>query len=198
MRIKVLNSFEVGKNHYGYGIFASRDFKINDVIVQFRGPIVSAHRVPKRLIGEKDRYVQIGEDKFMGPSETTDDFINHSCEPNSGLRFTDFGIILVAIKRIHKGDEITWDYSTTMHNNPWEMKCLCKSKHCRGIIREFKYLPMSLKKHYTELNIVPDYIKNDTLIYRIIKKKMDILNKAKKRVNMFISRKPAHAHARKK
>lgn len=193
MRIKVLSSFEVGKNHYGYGIFASRDFKINDVIVQFRGPIISAHRVPKKLVGEKDRYVQIGEDKFMGPSETTDDYINHSCDPNSGLRFTDFGIILVAIKRIHKGEEIVWDYSTTMHNNAWEMNCLCRGKHCRKIIKEFKYLPLSLKKHYTELNIVPDYIKNDTLVYRVIRRKIDILKKAKRRVKIFLSRKTAYA-----
>jgi len=50
----------------------------------------------------------------MGPSGGVDDFFNHSCDPNAGLQIDGQKVWLVAIKNITQGEEITWDYSTTM------------------------------------------------------------------------------------
>lgn len=159
MRIKVLKNFKVGKNHLGQAVFADRDFKRDAVIVKFEGPIVHSGYVPQNLFGERDRYFQVGEFFYMGPSGEIDDLINHSCEPNAGLKFTDFGIILVAIRNIKKGEEITWDYSTTLYNNRWTMDCLCSSNNCRKKIREFLHLPEEIQKKYLDLGIVPQYIR---------------------------------------
>lgn len=63
----------------------------------------------------------------------------------------------MAIKDIEKGEEITWDYSTTMDEDIWEMDCNCGSKKCRKRIRDFKYLPKEIKERYVKLGIVPDY-----------------------------------------
>jgi hypothetical protein len=161
MIIKVLNNFTLGKNHLGKAVFATRDYKPDQVIVKFEGKIIDKDKIPKNMHGSSDRYVQISKDKFMGPSKNTDDFINHSCEPNCGLLFRDYGIILVAIKNIKIGDEITWDYSTSIHNDSWKMKCKCLSKKCRGDIGEFKNLSKVVQTRYIRLGIVPDYIAGD-------------------------------------
>jgi hypothetical protein len=120
MRVKVLNNFVIGTNHLGKAVFAARIFKPNDVIVKFEGLVLHKKDIPEKYEGGNDRYVQIGKDLFLGPSGETDDFINHSCDPNTGLKFTNAGILLVAIKNIEIGDEITWDYSTTLFENSWK------------------------------------------------------------------------------
>lgn len=169
MQVKIIDKYIVGKNHYGRAVFAARNYKKEDIVVVFEGPIVDKSKLPKNLHGRNDRYVQIGINEYMGPSKTTDDLINHSCDPNTGLRFTDSGILLIAIKTIKKGDEITWDYSTTMHKSDWQMNCLCKSKKCRGVIREFKYLPTELKIKYKKLNVLPPYLSSLVPIHTSIR-----------------------------
>ncbi|MEK7176740.1 MAG: SET domain-containing methyltransferase [Patescibacteria group bacterium] len=158
MKVVVFDNYIVGKNHLGKAVFAARNYKKDGVILMFKGPVVSKKDVPKDLFKHKDRFVQIGPNKFLGPSNTTDDYINHSCDPNAGLAFYDFGILLVALRPIKKGEEITWDYSTTLHKNPWTMNCMCYSKHCRKIVREFKFLPIAVKNRYLKLRILPPYI----------------------------------------
>lgn len=59
-------------------------------------------------------------------------YINHSCSPNAG--FSASGD-LVALKRIPRDTEITWDYSDLESNPKYELRCCCGSKTCRGIIR---------------------------------------------------------------
>lgn len=158
MELKIFDNYTLGKNHLGKAVFAARNYKKDDVIVKFDGPIVHKSKVPENLFKQNDRYMQISPTKFLGPSNTTDDYINHSCNPNAGLMFYDFGILLVAIKPIKKGEEITWDYSTTLYKNPWTMECLCDSKNCRKVVKEFKFLPETVKKKYLRLQILPNYI----------------------------------------
>jgi len=56
--------------------------------------------------------------------------------------------MIVAMKPIKKGDEITIDYSTTVGENYWKMNCLCGSKNCRKIIGPYKFLTRKIKKKY--------------------------------------------------
>ena len=67
---------------------------------------------------------------------------------------------LFAVKDIETGQEITWDYSTTLDEDEWELDCACESAACRGRIRDFKHLPKNLQQKYISLGIVPDYVRN--------------------------------------
>lgn len=169
MRVRVLNNFAIGQTHLGRAIFAARPFKINDVITQFTGPRLHESKVPKRYTGKNDRYIQISPDEYLGPSGEVDDLINHSCNPNAGLKFTESGILLVAIKNIKVGDEITWDYSTTLFENTWQMRCDCQKPNCRKVIRDFVLLEKKLQEKYRRLGIIPPYIKEymDSEEYRV-------------------------------
>jgi SET domain len=53
------------------------------------------------------------------PNGSLDDFTNHSCDANTGIRLTDRGTIVLALRDIAAHEELTYDYST-YSNNPYE------------------------------------------------------------------------------
>ncbi len=143
---------------FGNGVFAGRDFNCGEKVMKFGGKIFTFGQLPKPYESVQDHYIQISKKLYMGPSGSFDDFFNHSCNPNSGLKIKGKSVLLVAIKNIRKGEEITYDYSTTMDEDDWELECRCGSKNCRKIIRDFKYLPRNVQNRYIRLGIVPSYI----------------------------------------
>ena len=85
--------------------------------------------------------LQIGPDLYIGASGGLDDFINHSCEPNAGLRIEGTTVDLHAIRDIAAGEEILFDYSTTLDEDDFTMSCQCGAPSCRETIGDGKYLP---------------------------------------------------------
>eukprot|EP00386_Alphamonas_edax_P008975 GDKI01029498.1.p2 GENE.GDKI01029498.1~~GDKI01029498.1.p2 ORF type:complete len:130 (-),score=38.62 GDKI01029498.1:60-449(-) len=85
---------------------------------------------------------------------------NHSCDPNTGIRDNDSGSYTwYALKPIHTGDEITWDYETTEYlvmSNALQ-QCLCGSKWCRGSVVGYKQRSVLLREKYGVY--VADYLK---------------------------------------
>jgi len=158
--MKYRSYFLIKNTNSGKGIFANKKLKKGELIIEFKGRIMSYKELPSPYRDIDDHYVQIGKYLYMGPSGNFDDFINHSCEPNSGLKIQDTKVVLIALKGINIGDEITWDYSTTMDEDDWEMICKCQSKKCRKVIQDFKYLPKYIQDKYLNLQIVPSYISN--------------------------------------
>jgi hypothetical protein len=101
--------------------------------------------------------LQIGPDLYIGESGQADDFVNHSCEPNAGMLIKGAEVRLIAIREITAGEQITFDYSTTMDEDDFEFDCMCGSSRCRGRIGDFKQLPAELRNGYSRLGIVPKY-----------------------------------------
>ena len=143
---------------HGRGVFSKEYIEVGDEILKFNGPLVGINDLPKPYTAENDYYLQIGENLFIGPSGEIDDYVNHSCEPNSGIKFDMDGIKLVAITSITAGHQITFDYSTTMHNFDYEMNCACGSNKCRRRVKNFVELPREIQARYVKLGIVPGYI----------------------------------------
>ncbi|WP_294352746.1 SET domain-containing protein [uncultured Sphingomonas sp.] len=152
------NPFAVRETHLGKAVFAAQPFGAGDEIVAFTGRRLSAERLPRRLIGQADRFVQIARDTYLGPSGGIDDLINHSCAPNAGLRFTGDTPVLVAIRDIAEGEEIAWDYSTTLADAQWRMTCTCGAPECRGIIAAFDTLPPDRQRWYLSHGLVAPYL----------------------------------------
>jgi hypothetical protein len=57
------------------------------------------------------------------------DYINHACDPNSGL---DGQITIVAMQTINPGEEVTIDYAMCDGSPYDEFDCACGSTRCRG------------------------------------------------------------------
>ena len=146
-----------GQSKNGKAVFANKDFIKDEFIIKFRGKFYTSKDKVRGLTAKNNHFLQIDKDLYLGPTRTLDNYINHSCNSNSGLKISD-KVLLFAIRNIKKGEEITFDYSTTMDADGWEMDCMCESKNCRKRIRDFKYLPKKIQQKYIRLGIVPKYI----------------------------------------
>ena len=142
----------------GRGVFANKDFKKGDALLPFTGPLLTFEEFSPSDTEFEDHSLQIGKDLYIGPSGGIDDLVNHSCDPNTGLVIEGSDVRLVAIKDIKTGEEVVWDYSTTMAEDKWEMDCACGSSVCRKKIRDFKHLRKDLQQKYIKLGIVPQFI----------------------------------------
>jgi hypothetical protein len=149
---------EIRPTRFGKGVFARRGFTAGSRILQFRGRVYTRAEYLSKMNPVKCHYMQIGENAFLGPTTTPDNFVNHCCEPNAGLKVENGKAWLVAIQSIQPGEEITFDYSTSMAEDHWEMDCACGVASCRSRIRDFKHLAPSLQQKYIELGIVPDFV----------------------------------------
>ena len=90
----------------GKGVFTAEVIKADEEILYFGGSVVDIDELPKPYTSNNDYYLQIGERTFLGPSGQLDDYINHSCEPNSGVILDAGTIKLVAISFISAGRQI--------------------------------------------------------------------------------------------
>jgi len=151
------NPFAVTEGPIGKAVVATRGFAAGERIVRFGGPVLRAADVPRQVEGRNDRYVQIGHDRWLGPSGRIDDLFNHSCAPNAGLTFGE-GVTLVALRAIAPGEEIAWDYATTVGDPSWRMPCGCGATACRGMVGPFGTLPETLRDWYLERGLVAPHL----------------------------------------
>lgn len=163
---EVETRLRVGETHLGKAVHAVTGFREGEVVTRFSGPSVAASRVPTRLVGHHDRFVQISADRYMGPSGAIDDLVNHSCAPNTGLRFGEGGVFLIAIRDIASGEEIAWDYSTTLTDRSWQMVCACGTPECRTVIGAFETLSPERQEWFRARNLVAPYLRRRDRIGR--------------------------------
>ena len=145
-------NFAVGDCDTGRGVFATETIPAGSVIMQYTGPLLRyAQTTPQTLA------LQIGPDLYIGESGQADDFVNHCCQPNAGMHINGTDVKLISLRDIQTGEQITFDYSTTMDEDDFEFDCRCGSPVCRRKIRDFKHLPIELRKQYAMQGIVPEY-----------------------------------------
>jgi hypothetical protein len=143
----------------GKGSFACINLTKGDHITTFSGELFSLEAIDEvcaiKGISDDDP-LQVDVDKFLILNEESR-VINHNCNPNAGLRNA---IELYAIADIKIGDEITFDYSTTVGLNiKWSMPCLCGASNCRKIIANALSIPEVIREKYLALNVFPEFIK---------------------------------------
>lgn len=148
----------IGETQRGRSVFAAKDFDAGSFIIEFGGERFSREEYMALVVPDNNHFLQIDHNVFLGPTVTADNFINHSCDPNCGLRIDDGRAYLFAIRTIQRGEEISFDYSTSMDENFWEMECRCESPSCRGRIRDFRHLPADTRERYMALGAVPGFI----------------------------------------
>ena len=145
----------------GLGIFAAKPFRKGEVVMADEDGDYYDHVVSYaellRLGCDLDKTIQVGPDAFKLPTGSLDDFTNHSCDPSTGVRLTERGTVVVALRDIGAHEELTYDYSTYL-NNPYErMVCRCGAPNCRGVIGSFAALPAELRRRYEALGIVGEF-----------------------------------------
>lgn len=108
-----------------FGMFAKGHIGKDEPVAVFGGTIIS-----------KQQAVQPSDDVWnINGSDTLEpvDYINHSCNPNAGMREQ---ILLVAMRDIAPDEEVTFDYGMVV--SEWvgtePIACNCGSVECRKTI----------------------------------------------------------------
>jgi hypothetical protein len=138
----------------GHGIFAGRTFREGERIFTLRGPILTLEEVLKKGALHVNAY-QIDIDRYVYPGHIESRFINHSCEPNAGLREDRD---MIALRDIEMEEEICFDYSTCTSEQLWTMPCQCGATSCRQTIGDFHDLPAALQERYLSRGVVQRFI----------------------------------------
>jgi len=144
----------IEETQHGKGIRAGCNMNAGEVLCNISGPTIGYAETT--LLGKQESYcLQIGLNSYIKPCYPFYLF-NHSCEPNCGINEQ---LQLITLRDVEKNEKLCWDYSTSMLERGWEMKCSCKTKSCRGTIGDFDKLPEELQQTYLDQHIVMPFIK---------------------------------------
>tara|TARA_B100000989_G_C19343948_1_gene386181 strand:+ start:24 stop:515 length:492 start_codon:yes stop_codon:yes gene_type:complete len=133
---------------HGKGIFALENISKGQKIIEYLGEKVtkqegdrrSEKRIAKYLNSKKTGSVYIFElnqryDIDGSPLYNKARYINHSCSPNCEVEILKGKIWIKSIKRIKKGEELSYDYGYEFDKEDYlDHICLCGSDNCIGYI----------------------------------------------------------------
>ncbi len=137
----------------GTGAFALRKIRKGTRLVEYTGERISHDEAGRRYNDEAMRrhhtfLFTLDEKTCIDGKRKGNEaaYINHSCEPNCEAVIDDDRIFIEALRTIQPGEELFYDYSYELDQEPDEedfarYRCLCGTKSCRGSI-----LKMKLKK----------------------------------------------------
>ena len=143
----------VHDSKFGKGIFATENISKGSPIMAIHGERLNFS--DSLELGDWESYcLQVGIDSYI-IAEPPFRFSNHSCDPNAGINSK---LELFALRSIGKSEEIVWDYSSSMLERHWTMRCHCGSLTCRRLVTDFDFLPKQTQERYIELGIVLPFI----------------------------------------
>ena len=174
MKSFMSQKIEKRKSKTGFGLFAVEKIKKGDLLIDFStgpGKFLTEEEAQVLYAQGNDYMLQIDDDLFFvatNKEELEDvDFLNHSCDPNCGIRGT---LQIVAIKDINPGDEMVFDYAMSEYAE-YEMKCECSSPLCRKVVTGNDWKIPELQKKY------------NGFFSTALQKKIDNINKLSKLTN---------------
>jgi uncharacterized protein len=117
----------------GLGVYTTEAIPEGTIVVAWGGEVVDRDTFFSMDEDRQTHSLQVADDLFLlAPDEMElADFVNHSCEPSTGL----FGAtMLIARRDIDAGEEITFDYAMCDSVDYDEFPCACGTASCRGIV----------------------------------------------------------------
>ena len=135
----------------GGGLFAVVPIAKGELLLDFtayKDRYVTAQGADHLYEGGFDHLLQIDDDRFIltvqGNEPAKYGHVNHSCDPNCGIRGS---VEFVAMRDIKRGEEITIDYAM-IDSSDYKIECKCDSAQCRGIITGNDWKSLELQKRY--------------------------------------------------
>lgn len=116
-------------NKGGRGVFTLASIGKGEVLAVWGGDVYTHNELDLLPLDQTHLGLQIDDDFYLIPRETCPaDWVNHSCNPNAGIRGQ---ITLVALRDISTGEEICFDYAMTDSSAYDEFICECGTPNCR-------------------------------------------------------------------
>lgn len=131
----------------GWGSYAVEPINAGETVAAFGGSVVPLAVLETFNDDRQSRSIQVDTDLYLVSGETPDagDMLNHSCEPNCGLSGQ---ILLVAMRDIEPGEELSFDYAMCDASDYDEFRCLCEEPTCREIITGSDWRDPDLQAKY--------------------------------------------------
>ena len=128
----------------GHGVFATRSFRSSETVIVG----IIDHHVDRN----HSHATQVGPSQYVELSGLAPK-VNHSCDPNCGVRINGCGAPdLVARRLIVAGEEITFDYAMRNYSiEHFPARCRCGSSLCRRWVTGWKDLPKERRRDYGAL-----------------------------------------------
>lgn len=112
-------------------MFARRRVEAGERLAVWGGRVVGRDALDSLSDEARSLTLQVEEGLYLAPVGPPDpaDLVNHSCDPNAGLRGQ---ITLVAMRTIEAGEEVCFDYAMSEGSSYDDFPCACGSARCRG------------------------------------------------------------------
>ena len=134
----------------GRGLFACAPIGAGEMVA-VKGGVILDRATWMRIRDEiSPAEIQIEDDLFIGPAsaegvEANLLCLNHSCEPNVGVRGQ---VTFVAMRPIEPDEELTIDYAMIDGDPDERMDCSCGTPSCRGVVTGDDWRRPELQKRY--------------------------------------------------
>jgi len=134
----------------GQGVHAVEAIAGGEVVAVKGGHIVDGTAVAGLPKAIRDSAFPIAADCFLaalahGEYDGVMMRVNHSCEPNVGMGGN---VVLVAMRDIAAGEELTIDYALFLADPGFAMACRCGTASCRGMVRGTDWMRTDLQARY--------------------------------------------------
>jgi SET domain-containing protein len=135
------------------GVFALKPIKKGEVVSVYGGHIITQkeyNKLAKSCFRHIHDYaIKVADGFYLVSSKggrlEDDDFFNHSCDPNVGIKGH---LLMVAIRDIRPKEELTYDYSMTDADMDYAFKCNCQSPKCRKLVSGSDWLKPAIQRKY--------------------------------------------------
>jgi uncharacterized protein len=136
----------------GRGVHAVEAIAGGEVVAVKGGHIVDGSAVAGLPEAIRDSAFPIAADLFVAavdPGEYDGVLmrVNHSCEPNVGMGGN---VLLVAMREIAVGEELTIDYALFLADPGFAMQCRCGTAVCRGMVRGTDWMRADVRERYRD------------------------------------------------
>ncbi|XP_043114866.1 LOW QUALITY PROTEIN: histone-lysine N-methyltransferase 2B [Puntigrus tetrazona] len=130
---------------HGRGLFCKRNIEAGEMVIEYSGIVIRSVLTDKRekyYDGKGIGCYMFRIDDFDVVDATMHGnaarFINHSCEPNCYSRVINVEgqkhIVIFALRKIYRGEELTYDYKFPIEDASNKLGCNCGAKRCRRFL----------------------------------------------------------------
>ncbi|TSN03400.1 Histone-lysine N-methyltransferase 2B [Bagarius yarrelli] len=130
---------------HGRGLFCKRNIEAGEMVIEYSGIVIRSVLTDKRekfYDGKGIGCYMFRIDDFEVVDATMHGnaarFINHSCEPNCYSRVINVEgqkhIVIFALRKIYRGEELTYDYKFPIEDASNKLSCNCGAKRCRRFL----------------------------------------------------------------
>ena len=149
-----LNEYLVARSSkiHGTGVFARKDIKKGTTLIEYVGEKIGKREAEKRSEEGKSVYLfelnkRVDIDGSVGGNGSQ--WVNHSCEPNAESELDGNSMMILTIRPVKKGEELSYDYQFDDEDYEDHI-CRCRSKDCRGYIINLKSWKKVLRRRERE------------------------------------------------